>query len=107
MRAAYHFAQRTLLHIHCQPEIGQNHSSFWIDHHIRGLDIAVDDTALVGVVQRTSHSCANPQHLFVGHELLPSSISPHDSTEVFALDIFHHKVVQAILIICIEYLHDI
>ncbi len=107
MRAAERLAQRALVHIHRQAEIGQHHPSFFGQHDVGRLDVAVDHAFLVGIVERAGNGATDPEHVFVSHQLAVVGIPGEQASQVRSVNVFHRKIIQAILVIGIINLDDV
>src|SRR5262249_26156769 len=74
-----------------QTEIGDAWLIVGVDENVRGLEVAMEDAALVGVVNRFGDDA----HVTRGLAGRQGTIDEH-FREVFALDIFHGEVVLAL-----------
>ena len=61
------------------------------DHHIRGLDVTVDDAPLMGVLDRAADVDEQPQPVIDGEPVLVAVVGDRDAS-----DQFHHKVGMAL-----------
>jgi hypothetical protein len=86
-RRAHHLGGAAVLRPHREAEVGDARAAFAIDHHVRGLEIAMDDTA---IVRRGEPGAELARHL-VGLGPRQSADALQERREVFAVDILHRQ----------------
>jgi hypothetical protein len=80
-----------------QAEVGQPDVPLIVDQQVRGLDVAVDDSAVVGVGQGLRRLKAPPRHVLGFQRLLRPLAFIEDVGQASAVDELHGIVMHAAL----------
>ena len=75
-----------------EAEIGDAHGSAAVDHDVGGLEVAVEDAAVVGRGEAGAELAGDLQGLILGE---PAD-APQEAGEVFAVDVFHGDELLAL-----------
>jgi hypothetical protein len=86
----------------CEPEIHQAHAALAVDHHVLGLDVAVDQTRGVG---RREAGGRLLEHAEQRVEIALGPLSPlaDPRAQGLALDVFHRQVHLAVVLADLEH----
>ena len=84
-----------------QAEIHEPHPAARVDQHVLGLDVAVDDPGLVGVLERLGDLWHEVEDVALGDRTVFQELP-----QARPLHIFHHQAVELLRLVDVEHRHD-